>query len=128
MNPTEAPLHVPVEIRLQGERAQASRWFRLATAISPERVRLRSPLPADLCGARVEVRLRLPPLPGPGPGPGPADPDEPRPVLALRAVVADSRDEDQDEADEPRPRRLVLPAPTEIERAAITRYVERRLA
>lgn len=124
MNPTEAPLHVPVEIRLQGERAQAPRWFRLATAISPERVRLRSPLPADLCGARVEVRLRLPPLPGPGA----ADPDEPRPVLALRAVVADSRDEDQDEADEPRPRRLDLPAPTETERAAITRYVERRLA
>jgi hypothetical protein len=124
MNPTEAPLHVPVEIRLQGEQAaaQAPRWFRLATAISPERVRLRSPLPADLCGARVEIRLRLPPLPGP------ADPDAPRPVLALRAIVVDSRDEDQDEADEPRPRRLDLPAPGEADRAAITRYVERRLA
>ena len=56
-----APLCVPVEISaLQGE----LRCFRLAIGVSESALRLRSPLPEELCGRPLKVRLTLPPPTG----------------------------------------------------------------
>jgi hypothetical protein len=54
-----APLCVPVEIR----RADAAgrRCFRLALGLGLDRIRLRSPLPEELCGPPLAIRLELPP-------------------------------------------------------------------
>jgi hypothetical protein len=56
-----APLCVPVEIAaLRGE----LRCFRLAVAVGELGLRLRSPLPEELCGPPLRLRLTLPPPTG----------------------------------------------------------------
>lgn len=53
-----APLCVPVEIAVRnGEQ----RCFRLALAVSESGLRLRSPLPEELQGPPLRIRLTLPP-------------------------------------------------------------------
>ncbi len=57
-----APVCVPVEIRPAGRGRQGgARWFRLATGICDAGLRLRTPLPDDLRGTPLALRLQLPP-------------------------------------------------------------------
>src|SRR5262245_33180440 len=57
-----APICIPIEIRRAGRgQAAAKRWFRLGLGVGLDRIRLRSPLPAELFGRPLQIRLHLPP-------------------------------------------------------------------
>lgn len=61
-----APLCVPImicraDVTSISLAAETQRCFRLALELSVDRVRLRSPLPSELCGPPLRIRLHLPP-------------------------------------------------------------------
>jgi hypothetical protein len=125
--PGEVPLYVPAELaRPASDRRGAAasddpddpdgrgappRWFRLAVAICPRHVRLRSALPEDLSEGPVEVRLHLP-----------LDLDPPPPPLVVTGVAAETIVDEGEESERAELRLVLLSGTAEAARALIERY------
>jgi len=118
-----APLCVPIEIRRADRVKTGVRCFRLAIAVGIDRVRLRSPLPAELCGPPLRVQLELPPPTPQAEGLG-SDWDG---AMVLHAVAADLVVDEGTERERAEPRLLALRnvPPESLER--LESYVTLRL-
>lgn len=124
------PLYVPLEILPAGKPdPSVPRTFRLALAISAEALRLRSPLPEELCGPVLQVRFHLPPATSAAYEEETDAPSAPGP-LSLRGRAAELiiDEGDQDEV----PERSAFQQITFVDvspatRARIHAYIERRL-
>lgn len=110
----EVALYVPAELRRPaGARGPATpRWFRLAVAICPRHLRLRSAVPEDLAEGPVEVRLHLP-----------LDLDPPPPPIEAVAVAAETVVDEGEERERAELRLLQFRSLSEAQRALIERYV-----
>lgn len=118
-----APVCVPIEIRRADRPKVSSRCFRLAIAVGIDRVRLRSPLPPELCGPPLRIQLELPPPTPQAEGLG-SDWDG---ALTLHAVAANLVVDEGTERERAEPRLLALRnvPPESLER--LENYVTLRL-
>lgn len=120
-----APLCVPVELRradIKATGAAGQRWFRIGLGLGPDRLRLRSALPEELCGPPLRVRLQLPPPTAQAEGLG----EDWQGGLDLRAVAGEVVVDRGTEREHAEPRLLLFRNLTPPQRALIEEYITLR--